>query len=95
MPGRKEMYSPVRKMFHEEMIALCIVVRGCDVERLIHVQLTDREQKKRRQTEKWSILLWGVELVDVGEGCAEGSSEWGPASLECRRTLAVVVGSRE
>lgn len=33
------------------------------------------ENEKGTQTEWWSILLWCVELVDEGDGCADGSAE--------------------
>lgn len=96
MPGRKEMYVPGGKMFHEEVIALGVVVRGCDVERLISCSADEIGNQKRRRTEKWSVLLWGVELVDEGDGCAEGSREWRPVSFEGARTLPIVaVVSRE
>ena len=71
----QEMYAPGGKVFHEKVIALGIVVRGGDGERLYAGQQDRMENKKGTQTEWWSILLWCVELVDEGDGCADGSAE--------------------
>lgn len=69
------MYTPGRKMFHEEMITLGIVVWGCDVEQLSSCSAHTIRNRKGQRTEWCSRLLWCVDAVDEGEGCAEGSRE--------------------
>lgn len=92
------MYTPGRKVFHEEMIPLGVIVRARDGERLLSCSAHMIKNRNGGRTEWWSRLLWWVEAVEVGEGSAEGSREWGPASLEDTRTMpigAVTLVSRE